>query len=61
MIYGPYVATVAVVVALLAGLVLYRRPKVRKPINRGYCITAVPPGGDPVTDRIHFYCAKRPD
>lgn len=61
MIFAFYVAAVAGVAALLAGLVLYRRRKVRKPVNRGYCITAVPPGGDPVTDRIHFYCAKRPD
>ncbi len=61
MIYGLYVAAIAAVGALLASLVLYRRRKIRKPANHGYCITAVPPGGDPVTDRIHFYCAERPD
>ena len=56
--YGLYIAAVA---ALIVGCFLYRRRKIRKPVNSSYCFYAVSPGGDPVTDVIHFYCGKRPD
>ncbi len=58
MIYGHYVAAVA---ALLAGLVLHRRRKRRKPVTHFYCTFAVPPGGDPVADGIRIFYRNRPD
>ena len=50
--YAPYVAAVA---ALIAVICLYRRRKVRKPVHHCNCFFAIPPGGDPVDDFIHFY------
>lgn len=50
--YAPYIAAVA---ALLACVTLYRRRKVRKPVDQGYCTFVVPPGGDPIKDGIYFY------
>ena len=61
MIFAFYVAAVAGVVALLAGFVLYRRRKVRKPVYHGYCAYVVPPGGDPETDYIRIHYRKCPD
>ncbi len=49
--YAPYIAAVA---ALLAGIILYRRRKVRKPRYHFYCHLSVPPGGDPATDGVRF-------
>ena len=54
--YALYIAAIA---ALISGFVLYRRRKVRKQPDQSYRFSAVPPGGDPVDDVMHFFCRKR--
>ena len=56
--YAPYIAAVA---ALLAGMILYRRRKVRKPVDSFYCDFSVPPGGDPAKDGIRLLRRKSSD
>ena len=56
--YTLYIAAVA---ALVVGVFLYFRQKVRKPVHRCNCFYAIPPGGDPVDDFMHFYRGDRPD
>ncbi len=53
-----YAAYVAAIAALGAGIFLYVRRKVRKPINRTYHYQITPPGGDPLHDRIEFHTSK---
>ncbi len=57
MIYAPYIAAVA---ALIAGVLLYRRRKVRESADSFYCVRSVPPGGDPATDGIHLLRRSKP-
>ncbi len=53
--HAPYIAAVT---ALIAVIFLYRRRKVRKPVDHDYCTFVVPPGGDPIKDCIHLYRRK---
>ena len=52
------VGVLAAIAALIAVIFLYRRRKVRKPVNHGYCTFVVPSGGDPTTDGMHSYRRK---
>ena len=56
-----YTAYIAAVAALVAGALLYRRWKVRKPVNKSYGYVSFPPGSDSLDDRIEFFCGKRRD
>ena len=55
-----YAIHILAIVALLFGLIAYRRRKVKKPVYRHYSVrSTLPADGDPFEDRIEFHMSKR--